>query len=199
MEIGPFYSREELLAFGFTKVGSPTWVSRKSSFYAIHGSIGDHVRVDDFCILKGHLEIGSYVHIAAFCSLSGVAGVVAMGNCSSIGNRVSIFTGSDDFRANSLNSNLVPQEMVSTISGDVRIGIAAMVSAHSVILPGVSVGDAAAVGAQCLLSHSIEAGTVLVSGAARCIPVGKRDVAKILELAAKVMPNSGPGALSEKA
>jgi galactoside O-acetyltransferase len=179
----PYYSREELFEAGFQSLGSPLWVSRKASLYAIEGSLGDHVRIDDFCILKGRIEIGSYVHVAAFCSLSGVAGTLRLGDCASLGNRCSLYTGSDDYRADALASNLVPQELVKTLKGDVTLGTAALVGAHCVLLPGVKVGEAASVGAQCLLSGSVDPGLILVSAGARSIPVGRRDVARILELA----------------
>lgn len=186
MTDSPYYSREELLAFGFESVGEPTWISRKASLYAIKGSLGHHVRVDDFCILKGHIRIGSYVHVAAYCSLSGVAGVVELGDCSSVGNRASIYSGSDDYKADSLASNLVPQELVSTLAGPVRLGRAALVGAHCVLLPGVQIGDAAAVGSQCVVNQSIEAGTMLVSATSRNLQVGTRDVARVLALAGQV-------------
>lgn len=186
-----FYSREELLAFGFAEVGDPVWISRKASLYAIRGSLGHHVRVDDFCILKGHLRIGNYIHIAGFCSLSGVAGVVNLGDCCSLGNRISIFTGSDDFHAGTLAGNVVPQDMVTTIKGDVNVGRAALIGAHSIIMPGVRVGDAAAVGAQSVLTQDVQAGTIVVNGSSRCLPIGRRDVAKILSMADTVVPISG--------
>ncbi len=185
------YTRQELLDFGFTAVGEPVWVSRKASLYAISGRLGDRVRVDDFCVLKGRLEVGDRVHIGAFCSLSGVGGVIALGDCCALGTHVSIFTASDDFRADALNGNLVPQELVKTVRDDVRVGRAAMVGPHSVVLPGVTVGDAAAVGAQCVLSQSVEPGTLLISGAARGVAVGRRDVAKILALADRVAADKG--------
>lgn len=182
-----FYTREELLDLGFESVGDPVWVSRKSSLYAISGRLGRHVRVDDFCILKGSIELGSYVHIAAYCSLSGVGGAVRVGDCSSLGNRTSVYTGSDDYRADFLNSNLVPRRMVKTLTGEVRVGTGALVGAHCVLLPGSVVGDAASVGAGCILSQAVEPGIILVSTAARALPTGKRDVDKILALAWELM------------
>jgi galactoside O-acetyltransferase len=174
---------------GFAKVGRNLQISRKCSFYAISGSIGDNVRVDDFCILKGHIRIGSYVHIAAHCSVSGVRGTVEFGDFSTLSNGVSIFTGSDDYRENALSSSTVPQEYVRTIAGDVIIGRGVIVGAHSVVLPKTVVGDAASIGALCILKGRIVPGTILVSGTRRPKVAGKRDVSAILAQAETVLQN----------
>lgn len=40
-------------------------------------SIGHDVRIDDFCILSGKIEIGNYIHIGAYCALyAGDFGIV---------------------------------------------------------------------------------------------------------------------------
>src|SRR6516165_3892586 len=104
-----FYTREELLGLGFSSVGTNVRVSHKCSLYAIKGSIGSHVRVDDFSILKGQIEIGDHVHICGFCSVSGVCGIVRLGSFSTLANRVSVYTGSDDYRADALSSSTVPE------------------------------------------------------------------------------------------
>jgi acetyltransferase-like isoleucine patch superfamily enzyme len=187
----PYFTREELLAFGFSRVGDPVWISRKCSFYAIRGALGDHVRMDDFCVVKGEVSLGSYIHVAGFCSLSGVAAPLLLEDCCSVGNRVSIYTGSDDFHADALAGNTVPASMVHTLTGRVRLGRGALVGAHSVVMPGVDVGDGAAVGAQCVVTKSVPPGTILVSGGMRSLPVGRRDVKKILALVDQLLPGKG--------
>ncbi|EAO54015.1 O-acetyltransferase (cell wall biosynthesis) [Bacillus thuringiensis serovar israelensis ATCC 35646] len=65
-----FYSQEELKKIGFLSVGKNVLISKKASIYnpgAI--SIGNHVRIDDFCILSGKITIGSYSHISAVYSV----------------------------------------------------------------------------------------------------------------------------------
>ena len=123
-----------------------------------------------------------------------MAGPLVMEDCSSLGNRVTLYTGSDDFHADSLAGNTVPADMVTTLKGGVRLGRGALVGAHSVVMPGVEVGDAAAVGAQCVVTKSVAPGAILVSGAMRCLPVGRRDVAKILGLVERLLPGRGQGA-----
>jgi len=185
--MSPYYTREELLESGFSTVGEAVRISRKSSLYEIAGGIGDNVRIDDFCILKGELEIGSFVHIAAYCSVSGARGKVTLGDFSTLSNRVSIFTGSDDYSATSLNNPTVPSALVTTRVGDVTIGKAVIVGPHCVILPGAFLCDACTVGAQCILAGNIAAGAVYVSGSGRPKEVRTRDVDAIMKLAAGAM------------
>ena len=65
-----FYSQDELSDMGFKRIGSNAMISRKASFYgASNMSIGNNIRIDDFCILSGNITIGNYAHIAEFCSL----------------------------------------------------------------------------------------------------------------------------------
>jgi acetyltransferase-like isoleucine patch superfamily enzyme len=189
MDLKSFYSREELLEFGFEKVGDPVWVSRKTSLYGVHGSIGNHVRIDDYCILKGQLEIGSYVHISAYCCFSGVWAVVRIGDCTGFAHRVSLYSGSHDYRADALASSTVPRDMLALTIGEINVGRAVLVGAHSMVLPGVNIGDGVSVGAHCLVSQNVEAGAILVS-TSRVNQTGKRDVAKILALADKVLAGS---------
>lgn len=68
-----FYSRSELEHIGFATIGKNVLLSRKASIYSpAMISIGDNVRIDDFCILSGCIGIGSQVHISAYVALYGV-------------------------------------------------------------------------------------------------------------------------------
>ena len=66
-----FYSPEELKEIGFKSVGENVLISRKVSIYSPQKiSIGNNVRIDDFCILSGNITLGNYCRIAAYCALS---------------------------------------------------------------------------------------------------------------------------------
>ena len=69
-----FYSEEELQQMGFAHVGHDVMISRKASIYGASNIwIGNHVRVDDFCVLSGKITFGNYIHVyrdfIALCSL----------------------------------------------------------------------------------------------------------------------------------
>jgi dTDP-4-amino-4,6-dideoxy-D-glucose acyltransferase len=180
----PFFNASELIGIGFSEVGNNTQISRKSSFYKITGRIGDNVRIDDFCILKGHIEIGSYVHVAAFCSISGAYAKVKLSDFCTLSNRVSIFTGSDDYSANTLNNSQVPEAFTSVRKGAVTVGQAALIGAHSVVLPGTTIGDGGSVGAMAVVTRSVPPGGMARAPATvATLSERKRDVVKIMALA----------------
>jgi acetyltransferase-like isoleucine patch superfamily enzyme len=184
LEQSAFFNADELVAIGFTEVGSDIQISRKSSFYKISGRIGDNVRIDDFCIFKGHIEIGSYVHVAAFCSVSGAYAKVVLEDFCTLSNRVSIFTGSDDYTADTLNNSQVPEEFTSVRKGAVTIGKAVLIGAHSVVLPGITVGDGGSVGAMAVVNRSVPSGGMARAPATiATLSARKRDVTKIMAMA----------------
>lgn len=190
MDTDLYYSREELLKLGFSSVGEGVTFSRKTSIFDLRGNIGNHVRVDDFCILTGHLEIGNYVHIGAFCSLSGVAGVVTLKDCCSLSDAISIFTSYEDGQADALSGALVPSEATKVTVGDVSVGRAALVGALCVVMPGVNIGDAASVGSQAVVKDAVQEGAIVTSNAARSIGFGKKNIDVIMESYYKLMPEA---------
>lgn len=49
-----FLSRQDLLVMGFRFVGENVRISNKASIYdAASIAIGDHSRIDDFCVISG--------------------------------------------------------------------------------------------------------------------------------------------------
>lgn len=185
----PFYTKEDLLAAGFHSIGENVRISRKVSLYAISGSVGNHVRIDDFCILKGRIVLGSYIHIGSFSLLTGVCGEVQLQDCSVLSSGVHIYTGSDDYRADVLSSGAVPQEFVKTIKGDVYLGKGSIVGAQSLLLPNTYIEDGASVGAHCVIYGRVSAGAVMISGAGKARVVKQRDSQKILGLVQRLVGN----------
>ena len=71
-----FYSDEELLSMGFKSIGKGCMISRKASFYGVgRMSIGNNVRIDDFCILSGSITLANNIHISAYVALYGAEGI----------------------------------------------------------------------------------------------------------------------------
>ena len=52
-----FYKKEDLYKLGLKDLGKNVFISKKCSIYTPENiSIGDNVRIDDFCILSGHIR-----------------------------------------------------------------------------------------------------------------------------------------------
>lgn len=115
-------------------------------------SIGDNVIIDDFVFIMGEKEtkIGNYVHIASFCSITG-GGKFVMENFSGLSSGCRIFTGGDDFSGSSLTNPTVPFEYRNVIKSFVVIKKHAILGANVVVLPGITIGEGAAIGANNLI------------------------------------------------
>lgn len=172
-------SKKAISELGFKKVGENVMLSDRASFYNCSKiSIGDNVRIDDFCVLAagaGGIEIGSYVHIAVGSTLIG-AGRIAMKDFSGLSSRVAIYSSSDDYSGETLTNPTVPVEYKSVFSADVLIGKHVIVGCGAVILPGVQLGDGVAVGALSLVARSCESFGVYAGNPAKRIKERSRNL-----------------------
>ena len=92
-----FYSAQELQKIGFKAIGENVKISRKTSIYSPERiSIGNNVRIDDFCILSGTISIGSHIHISAYVALYGAMGIV-IEDYSGISPKSVVYSAMDDF------------------------------------------------------------------------------------------------------
>lgn len=152
-------SREQIQSMGFASVGKNVQISDRASFYGI-GKIhlGDHVRIDDFCILsagEGGIHIGNYIHIACYTSLIG-GGRITLSDFSNLSSRVSIYSSNDDYSGSTMTNPMVPDNFKNVQHAPVHIGRHVIVGSGSVVLPGTVLGDGSAVGALSLVTSNCE-------------------------------------------
>jgi galactoside O-acetyltransferase len=148
-------------------------------------AVGNSVIIDDFALLMatGPIRIGSYVHIAAGAMIMG-GGECDLGDFVGLSGGVRVYTGDDDYLGGSLTGPTVPAEYRSVTRSFVRIGKHAIIGANSVILPGVTIGEGASVGALSLVNRDLEPWTIYVGAPAR--PIRERPRQRILELEAQL-------------
>ncbi len=155
-----FYDQSELLTLGFKKVGVNVLLSKKVSIYGAHlMSIGDNVRIDDFCILSGSITLGSNIHISAFSILYGSYGIV-VDDFSHISTRSIIFSASDDLSGEFLISNTIPIELCNVKGGTVYLKKHSIIGAGYIVLPDLEVGEGAVVGACSLVKDSLKSRSI---------------------------------------
>lgn len=180
-----YYTSAELRAFGFARVGEHSMVARNCTVIGLANvTIGDHVRVDGYSSLiaaNGRLVIGSYVHIATGCML-GARGGIEIGDFASLSQGVRVFTAIDDFSGQRLSNATVPERLTGIHTAPVRVGRYVPVGAGSMILPGVEIGEGAAVAAMSLVAQSLGAWTIHAGNPAR--PTGPRS-RELLKLEAR--------------
>lgn len=182
MQKTSFLDHNEVKAIGFARVGKHTAISRYARFYRPDKiEIGDHVRIDDFCILSGGegIYLGSCIHLAAYSAIYG-GNTVQLEDFVNLSSRVTIYSESDDFSGASMTSPLIPLDFKpGYIRGKVVLHRHAAIGTNSTILPRVTVGEGAAVGAHSLVTEDCNPWGIYAGVPARCI--GERSRA-ILEL-----------------
>jgi acetyltransferase-like isoleucine patch superfamily enzyme len=151
-----FLDCEEILALGLRSVGERVSISRKASLYGCsHISLGNDVRIDDFCILSGNITVGNYIHIAAFCAFYGGEAGIEIGDFANFSSRISIYAISDDYSGESMTNPMIPDKYKKLEHGKVSIGKHVIIGSGSVILPGTSIGEGGSIGALSLVKQDL--------------------------------------------
>jgi acetyltransferase-like isoleucine patch superfamily enzyme len=118
---------------------------------------GKEVLIDDFVLIyaRAPMEIGNHVHIAAFTSITGGA-AFSMDDFSGISQGCRILTGSEDFLEWGFGNPTLPEEFRNVKREPIHIGRFSIVGANSVVLPGVTIGEGAMVGAGSVVTRNLE-------------------------------------------
>ena len=152
-------SKEELRKIGFKSIGENCLNSNKASFYVIeHISIDNKIRIEKLYVLSagaGGIEIGNFIHIAVYTSLIG-GGRIIIADFSGLSSRTTIYSSNDDYSGNNMTNPSIPTEFTNVTHADVIIKKHAIIGSGSVILPGVTIEEGAAVGALSLVNRDCE-------------------------------------------
>lgn len=154
-----YLEASDLNALGFNSLGKNVLISSKASIYNPSKiSIGDHVRIDDFCILsagEGSIQIGKYVHIACYCCLIGDSPII-LHDFSGLSSRVAVYSSTDDFSGEAMPHPTIPDKFRKVISKPVVLDKHVLVGTGSTLLPGVNLGEGVAVGAMSLVDKNCD-------------------------------------------
>lgn len=174
-----FYSEEEIKELGLKNYGKNVLISKKSSLYgASQIEIGDNVRIDDFTILSGRIRIGSYVHIAAYSALYAGSVGIELEDFTCISSRVAVYAISDDYTGKAMTNPTIPDKCRKVIEGKVTLKKHVLVGTGSTVLPGVCIGEGAAIGAMSLVLKSIEPWSLSVGVPCRKIKERSKEMLK---------------------
>ena len=162
-----FYEEQELMKFGFQHLGTDVQISRKASVYSPSTiSLGDHVRIDDFCILSGHIEIGNYVHISAYTALYG-KGTIRIGNYCGCSPRCTLFSQTDDFSGEYMIGPMIDEAFTNVLCGPIVFEDYVQLGANSIVMPNVTLHQGAVSGAFSFVKDDLEAWSISVGIPAR--------------------------------
>jgi galactoside O-acetyltransferase len=170
--IDDFLTPEEVSSLGLAAAGRDLSISRHALFFgADRLSIADHTRIDAFCIVSASLagiKIGRYVHISAYCSILGHQRV-EIGDFVNVSPRCTILSSNDDFSGATMVGPMVPQALRGVVEAPVFIRDHAVLGTASIVLPGVTIGESAAVGAASLVKTDVNAYSIVAGVPARMI------------------------------
>ena len=159
-----FYTPEELAQLGLKSYGENVRISRYAQIYSPEKiSIGDNVRIDDFCILSGRITIGSHIHIAAYCAMYGADYGIVMEDYTGLSARATIYAAMDEFSGEYLIGPIHEDKSINVTGGLVQICKYAQIGVGGLVFPSVCVGEGTVLGAmsmakQALIPWSIYAG-----------------------------------------
>jgi galactoside O-acetyltransferase len=169
-------------------IGEGSTISKKASLFAKDKiTIGENVRIDDFCVLSGGsgLVIGDHIHIACGAMFYAGAGI-ELRDFSQFAPRVLVMTTSDDWTGRSLVGPCIPDEFKPHLQkARVIIGRHVLLGANCMVMPGVTIGDGCSVGAFSLVKDSLEPWGIYAGIPARRI--GDRNKARMLDLEDKFL------------
>ena len=155
-----FYTSEELKQIGLKSFGDNVLISRKTSIYSPSKiSIGNNVRVDDFCILSGEITIGSNIHISAYCALYGSMGI-EINDYSGISPRCTIFSAMDDFSGDFLIGPIHDTKSTNVTGGKVVMNRFTQLGAGCIVFPSVVLNEGAVTGAMTLVNKDLDPWTI---------------------------------------
>ncbi len=158
-----FYTGEELKKIGFKSCGENVKLSRKTSIYGAEKiSIGNHVRIDDFCVLSGNISLGDHIHIAVYSALFGGEAGIEIQDFVGLSARTVVYAESDDYSGEYMTNPTIPQKYLGVVSQRVILEKHVIIGAGCTLLPGVSVGEGSAVGCMSLVNRSLEAWGIYV-------------------------------------
>src|ERR1044071_1377159 len=163
---------------GFRHIGSNVKVYKLAIILSPENvTLGSDIIIDDFVFIGAHqrLVLGNRVHISSHSSITG-GGRVLMSDFSGMGSGARLISGTDDFTEGRLNGSSIPQEFRQTHRGTIILEPHAIIGTNAVVLPDVTVGEGATVGAGSVVTESLEPWGVYVGAPARRIKTRPRDL-----------------------
>ncbi|PAF53660.1 hypothetical protein BKH42_04895 [Helicobacter sp. 13S00482-2] len=177
-----FYTIEELQTLGFKSLGKDVLLSKKASVYNPQNiSIGNNVRIDDFVILSGHINIKNHVHISTGSVLMAKEEGIYIDDFSAVSVQCKILGSSDDFKGEALVGPCIPMEYRKITSKPIKLEKFSLLGCGSIILPGGSLAEGVSVGASSLVIRPTKAWSVYFGIPAKRLMQRDKNLLKLSE------------------
>ena len=188
-----YYETEELRTFGFARVGDDVRIARNCTIIGPENiELGDHVRIDAYTSLlcrTGSIRLGSHIHLCTSVMLGGRGGI-ELGDYSCLSSGARIFSASDLFDGEWMASCNVPAEYTQPKIAPVRGGRHLAIGTNSVVMPGVTIGEGAAVCPLTYVARDLDSWTIYAGIPARRVRDRRRGILNLeSQLAAAALAN----------
>ncbi len=186
-----WFSEDELRNLGL-RFGKNVRIDRSAMLFGgARITLGSNVRIDAYVVVTAEepVEIGDFVHLGAGSMIFGRGGAT-LEDFSGLAPRVCILTTSDDFVEGYLTNPTVPEEYTRVSVAPVALRRHSLVGCGSVVLPGVTLGEGAAVGALTLVRKDVPAFAVVAGNPPRTIAT--RNETRLRALEAKLLQQLQP-------
>ena len=167
-----------LLYFGrkFARIGKNSILGKSLTINGERNiSIGSYTWVDDYVTVAaafGELKIGNRVHVAPFSILSAGGGLY-IEDFVGIASHVHIYSHSEvPKKGKSMAGPMVDEVNKGFKSEPVYLKANCFISAGAIILPGVTVGEGALIGANSVVTKNVEPWSIMIGNPAK--KVGRR-------------------------
>jgi galactoside O-acetyltransferase len=158
-----YYQSDELRSLGFARVGEGTAIARNCTIIGLANiTIGDQVRIDGYTTIIAPdrpVRIGSHVHICSNCVLGGRGGI-QLGDFSSLSHGVRLLSAVDDFSGQRMTNSTLPPEVLGVQAAPIVVGRYVPIGAGTIVLPGVTIGEGAAIGTMSLVDRALAEWTI---------------------------------------
>ena len=152
-----YLSRDALEAMGFARLGRNVKISDKASIYDPEKmEIGDHCRIDDFCVVSGRIAMGRNVYIGPLCLVAGGTPGITFDDFTTLAYHAQVFSQSDDYSGATMANPTVPAAYKSETKEAVHLKRHSIVGAGGIVGPGVVLAEGTAVGTGGVVLRSTE-------------------------------------------
>lgn len=179
-----FYTEEELRRIGFKSFGKNVLISKKASIYGAENiTIGNNVRIDDFCILSGKINIENYIHISAHTSLFAGNVGINIEDFAGISSRCAVYAITDDYSGNFMTNPMTSDKYRNVISSKIIIKRHSIVGSGSTIVPNgeneLIIDEGSAIGAMSFVKKSTLAWNIYIGIPARIVKQRNKNILKL--------------------
>ncbi|MEM7611031.1 MAG: acyltransferase [Pseudomonadota bacterium] len=173
----PFLTETELASLNFKSLGLNVRISDRAAIYNPELiEVGDHSRIDDFCVVSGRVSLGRNVHLAVFSNIAGGTEGVCLEDFCGLAYGCQVFSQSDDYSGETMTNPTVPTQFKNERRARVVLGRHSIVGANSVVFPGVEMGEGTAVGAMSVVTRSTDPWSIYVGNPAKRVKERRKDL-----------------------